>query len=56
MTDRKPREDGIMDPVHRILTGQTLSRKELIVGGIIVVIWFAMDVVQWVDWLIGKFR
>lgn len=37
--------------IHRVLTGQTLTRKELVIGGIIVIIWFLMDLIQFVDWL-----
>ena len=44
------------DAIHRILTGQALTRKELIIGGIIVAAWFLMDLVQWLDWLWGKFH
>ncbi len=56
MSNRKQSEGSRMDPLHRILTGQTLSRKELVVGGTIVGIWFVMDLIQWVDWLISKFK
>jgi hypothetical protein len=45
-----------LDPVHRVLTGQTLTRKELMIGGFVVAIWFVMDLVQWLDWLVSKFR
>lgn len=45
-----------MTDIHRILTGQALTRKELIIGGSVVAIWFLMDLVQWVDWLVGKFN
>lgn len=44
-----------MDTIHRVLTGQPLSRRELIAAGILVLIWFVMDLVQWLDWLWGKF-
>lgn len=45
-----------MDAIHRILTGQPLTRKELIVGGVFVIVWFLMDLVQWIDWLLSKFN
>jgi hypothetical protein len=43
-----------MDAFHRILTGQPLTVKELRIAGIIVLVWFLMDLVQWVDWLLSK--
>lgn len=45
-----------MVDLHRILTGQAVTRKELIVGGCVVAVWFLMDFAQWVDWLWGKFH
>jgi hypothetical protein len=45
-----------MDAIHRILTGQSLTAKELRIAGILVLLWFLMDLIQWVDWLIGKFQ
>ncbi len=44
------------DTIHRILSGQSLSRKELIGAGIFVMVWFLMDVVQFVDMIVGKFH
>ena len=41
----------LMDAIHRILTGQTNHRWELVVAGVIVLCWFAMDVHQYVGWL-----
>jgi hypothetical protein len=43
-----------MDVIHRILTGQPISPLELRVAGILVLLWFLMDLVQWVDWLWSK--
>ena len=40
-----------MDAIHRILTGQTNHRWELVVAGVIVLCWFVMDVHQYVGWL-----
>ena len=40
-----------MDALHRILTGQTNRRWELVVAGVVVLCWFAMDVHQYVGWL-----
>lgn len=42
-----------MDFVHRILSGQSLSRAELIGAGVFVALWFLMDLVQFVGWLSG---
>lgn len=47
---------AVSESIHRILTGQTLSRKELVIGGILVGLWFAMDLVQWIDWLAGRLK
>ena len=44
-----------MTDIHRILTGQAITRKELMIGGILVAIWFLMDLAQWIDWLMSKF-
>jgi hypothetical protein len=44
----------ISDATHRLLTGQALTRSELIGGGIFVLGWFVMDFVQWFDWLTLK--
>lgn len=44
-----------MDALHRALTGQTLSRRELRIGSVLIMVWFGMDVIQFVDWLVGKF-
>jgi hypothetical protein len=43
-----------MDFLHRILSGQTLTRRELHIAGWFVVAWFILDLVEWVDWLIDK--
>lgn len=43
-----------MDAIHRILTGQSLTPTELRVAGALVLAWFLMDLVQWIDWLWGK--
>lgn len=44
-----------MDALHRILSGQPLTPRELRIAGWLVLVWFAMDLAQWIDWLIGKF-
>jgi len=43
-----------MDAFHRILTGQPLTPKELRIAGLLVLAWFFMDLIQWLDWLWGK--
>jgi hypothetical protein len=45
-----------MDILHRILAGQTLSRRELTIAGFFVLFWFLIDFVQWVDWVWEKLR
>jgi hypothetical protein len=44
----------MFDTLHRILSGQTLSKRELRIAGVVVMAWFLMDLVQWVDWLFQK--
>lgn len=45
----------MMDALHRILSGQTVTERELRIGGFLVLLWFLMDLVQWIDWLWSKF-
>lgn len=42
-----------MDAIHRILTGQALTPRQLIGGGIFVLCWFIMDVIQFADMVRG---
>lgn len=42
------------DALHRILSGQALTPRELKLAGAFVILWFLMDFVQWIDWLVGK--
>lgn len=44
-----------MDAIHRILTGQTLTPTQLRIAGVVILLWILIDVIQFVDWLIGKF-
>ena len=43
-----------MDTIHRILSGQSITPTELRIAGTIVLIWFLMDLIQWLDWLWQK--
>lgn len=43
-----------MDALHRILAGQPLTPRELRIAGVLVLLWFLMDLAQWIDWLWGK--
>lgn len=45
-----------MDAIHRILSGQALTPGQLAAAGWFIVVWFAMDVVQFVDMIIGWFK
>jgi hypothetical protein len=56
--ERVPRErrEERVDSVHRIMTGQALTRNELRLAGFFIAVWFLMDLVQWLDWLSEKFR
>ncbi len=38
-----------MDALHRILTGQALTPRQLAIGGGFVLVWFGMDVIQFAD-------
>ncbi len=53
--DAREREERV-DALHRIVTGQALSRKELNYAGFFIATWFMMDLVQWLDWLFEKLR
>jgi hypothetical protein len=53
---RERRDAERMDSLHRIVTGQASNRRELNVAGFFIAGWFVMDLVQWVDWLVGKFH
>lgn len=41
----------MMDALHRALTGQTVSKRELVIGGVFILVWFGMDVAQFIGWL-----
>ena len=43
-----------MDWLHRAVSGQPISTKELRIAGTFVIVWFLMDLVQWLDWLREK--
>ena len=42
------------DIIHRILTGNTLTPRQLIMAGLFVAIWFLMDLVQFIAWIWEK--
>lgn len=35
-----------MDTLHRILSGQSVTKRELLFAGLFVAVWFLMDVIQ----------
>ena len=41
-----------MDAIHRILTGQTETPWQLKGAGVVALVWFAMDVHQYIGWLL----
>lgn len=43
-----------MEGLHRVLSGQALTPKQLRWAGLFVIVWFLMDVIQFVAWMIGK--
>jgi len=42
----------MFDYLHRVLTGQTVSPTELRIAGLIILIWFLADMLEWSDWLL----
>lgn len=44
-----------MEALHRIVSGQALTPRQLTFAGIFVSVWFLMDLIQFVDWILGKF-
>jgi hypothetical protein len=42
----------LVDRINRILAGRPISRPELLVGAIFVLVWFLMDLHQYIAWLI----
>jgi hypothetical protein len=50
------RTDDMFDAINRILSGQALTRRQRTGAGIFVAVWFLMDLIQFVDWLLSKFH
>ena len=44
----------MLDGLHRAVTGQTASKKELIIAGIFILQWYVMDVIQFIDFVREK--
>lgn len=42
------------DAIHRILSGQSLTPRELTGAGIFVLVWFGMDVIMFIDFIVSK--
>ncbi len=42
-----------MEALHRILSGQALTKGQLIGAGVFVFVWFLMDVIQFLD-MVGR--
>ena len=45
-----------MEALHRILSGQALTERQLIGAGVFVLAWFTMDVIQFLDMVRGWFH
>lgn len=45
-----------MDHIYKILVGATDDRRLLVAGGLFVLVWFAMDAVEFTDFIIQKFN
>ena len=43
------------DTIHRILTGQTMTRRQLRIAGIIALAWISMDVIEFIDVVVRWF-
>ena len=43
-----------METLHRVLSGQALTPRQLFWAGIFVLVWFIMDVIQFADWAWSK--
>jgi hypothetical protein len=41
-----------IDRLHWALVGSPVTRGELIAGGVFVLVWFLMDLHQYIGWLI----
>ena len=42
--------------IHKILSGNPLSHVELRFAGYFALIWFLMDLSEWIDWVVSKFH
>jgi len=42
----------LLDRINRILAGRPITRPELLGGAIFVLVWFLMDLHQYVAWLL----
>lgn len=45
-----------MEALNRILSGQSLTPRQLLGAGVFVAVWFGMDLVQFVDMVVGWLR
>ncbi len=45
-----------METLHRILSGQALTPRQVTLAGCFVLVWFGMDVVMFVDFIVDKFK
>lgn len=43
-----------MIDLNRIIVGAPEHKLELLAAGVFAFLWFAMDLIQWIDWLISK--
>jgi hypothetical protein len=46
----------MMDALHRIVSGQSLTPRELRIAGAVVIIWIGMDFIQFGNWRWSKFN
>jgi hypothetical protein len=51
-SEREEEAMRIIDRFHRILVGQPVTRLELAIAGIVVLLWIGIDVHQYVAWLL----
>ena len=45
-----------MEALHRILSGQSLNEHQLKWAGRVVMLWMGMDLIEFIDMIIGWFK
>ena len=45
-----------METLHRILSGQALTPRQVTLAGFFVLVWFGMDVIMFIDFIADKLK